>query len=1291
MPIITADATQTSSSHFGTAIPRYVEVHCWHALTGMSRNCVTCCDYMQDRPLFPGTGYMEIALAATMLAQGGSSQTSQQSAAAVVEGMIVAPLQIQEPSSARQAPAESLRCTVTWGVRASKILLSSIAANFPPTTHLVTSLAVAASASGQPDQLPYLPDGMESILSGGSIAKALRQSAALTDVENFDSLGGYVVPPAVMDASLQLSAVVRGTETGSIIPVGFGSASSSLRATGTPLVASVNNTSSSPSTVPSRGSKEDIISKHRLRRATDGASLASLQQMRTRILPDGFGASRAPAVSHSLAGPSEHPCNLLAIAWNAHSWATERAPADDRKEHTFKLNSTKPSATIASLLQIAVSQGRRHLRLSSVGIHTSPQTSPLTGDFRVCPVPGMLRTAAMEVRGFLSSHLDTDPLTSKAPTRPSMRVSFLAQHLQPSADAVRAGVRLTQALAPSSTPARPAAHLKHGPSGLHTLVTGGTGILGSLVAGWLRRIGDRHQQLLGRSGKVSPAMLDALCLPGPQPHLLSVTLCDVSASEEVLSLVRQRDGSQLQGVMHAGGVLSDATIHKQTVQRFRQVFAPKVCGMCQPRASWSSAAVQHQVLFSSIAALYGSPGQLNYSGANSVLDAMAHAQRMMGVGVVSIQWGAWGGSGMAMRDSGTARRMGRMGIGMLGAVDGLRALGGILGTDRGPCLAVTPMVWERFIKQEFGFPAGFLKEFETDSALQTPADSQVLPADSPAPASKFEMPTALPDHTLVASASTATAVREAVEEAVSGILGTSVGATDPLAAAGLDSLGAVELRNSMEERLGLALPATLLFDYPTVEDLVAHLGAALPSARAETSSGAPPPSQPGAVGAEEVQQQVVEAVSAILGSGVDMTQPLVAAGVDSLGAVELRNNLEERLGCQLPATLLFDFPTVTDLSAHLHKTMADRQANKVKSDLPSILRQPALPEEGLPGSTVAIASLQSTAGRLPYNVIQKACAQDMVGVVPRGRWDVDGHNARREAASTGNRFAVWLDGVAHFDGAAFQVPDAEAVLMDPQQRLLLETGWEALEGACDPVGSSCGVYVGIWHADYHEMIQDAASMMGGSYVAYHATGTNASVSAGRLSYTFGLKGPSMSLDTACSASLVAMHLALKGLRDSEVAASLVCGVSLLLESTLIDVLVSAQMLSACGRCQTLDAAADGYGRGEACIAFLASLWGGTPGQGAALVRGTAVNQDGRSSSLTAPNGPAQQAVAQSAWDAAGAPVADMRALQASLPSPHTIQPYPHTCYACLPVSIPCTGLPARRLPCQQVTQQLCGL
>ena len=988
---------------------------------------------------------------------------------------------------------------------------------------------------------------------------------------------------------------------------------------------------------------------------------------------------------------------LLSVLWNAKLVAEHGANHTPTGQPSLLCKASHAWTTTAALLHAVVGPWMSNITVQSSGAAAAvPCASPMPRkafEPQYGALSGMIRTAAMEVRGFLSSHLDTDPLTRQSTLGRTLAFSLHNGIMQPSADAVRAGVRLTQALAPSSTPARPAAHLTHSPSGLHTLVTGGTGILGSLVAGWLRRIGDRHQQLLGRSGKVSPAMLDALCLPGPQPHLLSVTLCDVSASEEVLGLVRQRDGSQLQGVMHAGGVLSDATIHKQTVQRFRQVFAPKVCGMCQPRASWSSAAVQHQVLFSSIAALYGSPGQLNYSGANSVLDAMAHAQRMMGVGVVSIQWGAWGGSGMAMRDSGTARRMGRMGIGMLGAVDGLQALGGILGTDRGPRLAVTPMVWERFIKQEFGFPAGFLKEFETDSALQTPADSQVLPADSPAPASKFEMPTAPPDHTLVASASTATAVREAVEEAVSGILGTSVGATDPLAAAGLDSLGAVELRNSMEERLGLALPATLLFDYPTVEDLVAHLGAALPSARAQTSSGAPPPSQPGAVGAEEVQQQVVEAVSAILGSGVDMTQPLVAAGVDSLGAVELRNNLEERLGCQLPATLLFDFPTVTDLSAHLHKTMADHtKAKKAKSaptvDMPSIPRLRVSSKEGVQGRTVAIASLQSTATRLPYNVIQKACAQDMVGVVPRGRWDVDGHNARREAASTGNRFAVWLEGVAHFDGAAFQVPDAEAVLMDPQQRLLLETGWEALEGACDPVGSSCGVYVGIWHADYHEMIQDAASMMGGSYVAYHATGTNASVSAGRLSYTFGLKGPSMSLDTACSASLVAMHLAFSSFALRQATESLVCGVSLLLSPSETDVLVSAQMLSACGRCQTLDAAADGYGRGEACIAFLARLWGGTPGQGAALVRGTAVNQDGRSSSLTAPNGPAQQAVAQSAWDAARAPVADMRALQASLPSLHTVSYYP----GLAPTPSLCPVLPScpppclARLPCPATTK-----
>jgi acyl transferase domain-containing protein len=162
--------------------------------------------------------------------------------------------------------------------------------------------------------------------------------------------------------------------------------------------------------------------------------------------------------------------------------------------------------------------------------------------------------------------------------------------------------------------------------------------------------------------------------------------------------------------------------------------------------------------------------------------------------------------------------------------------------------------------------------------------------------------------------------------------------------------------------------------------------------------------------------------------------------------------------------------------------------------------------------------------------------------------------------------------------------------------------------------------------------------------AFHATANAISVAAGRLSYTFGLSGPAMSVDTACSASLVALHLAKDSIKAHGSSSSLVGGVHIQTTQTSTLYVWTAGMLSPSGRCQVLDAAADGYIRGEAChMLLLAPAAAAQSGRGSsssssspvAIILGSAVNQDGRSSSLTAPNGPAQQEVMLAALQDAG--------------------------------------------------------
>ncbi len=236
------------------------------------------------------------------------------------------------------------------------------------------------------------------------------------------------------------------------------------------------------------------------------------------------------------------------------------------------------------------------------------------------------------------------------------------------------------------------------------------------------------------------------------------------------------------------------------------------------------------------------------------------------------------------------------------------------------------------------------------------------------------------------------------------------------------------------------------------------------------------------------------------------------------------------------------------------------------------------------------------------------------------------------------RYGGFLDAVDRFDAGFFGIAPREAESMDPQQRLLLEIAWEALEDAGHSpqslAGSQTGVYVGISNSDYGRAMMAQRNQLH----VYSASGGAFSVAAGRLSYFLGLHGPSLAVDTACSSSLAAVHLACQALRLGECDMALAGGVNLILSPEANIGFSKAGMMAPDGHCKTFDAAADGYVRSEGCAMIVLRHLADAVADGdrvLAVIRGSALNQDGRSGGLTAPNGPAQEAVIRAALDAAG--------------------------------------------------------
>ncbi|WP_051948687.1 type I polyketide synthase [Streptomyces scabiei] len=387
-----------------------------------------------------------------------------------------------------------------------------------------------------------------------------------------------------------------------------------------------------------------------------------------------------------------------------------------------------------------------------------------------------------------------------------------------------------------------------------------------------------------------------------------------------------------------------------------------------------------------------------------------------------------------------------------------------------------------------------------------------------------------------------------------------------------------------------------------------------------------------ATGGEEgaVRRLIAEQVAAWSGGAaedVPMDRPLADLGMSSRDAVVLAGELSRATGRELPATLLWEASTGDALVARLCHAEAD------------VAPVAAPPREApAPGEPVAVVGVGC---RLPGGVHGPAeywrslCAgADAIRRVPEDRWRDFTPYPPADALPYGG----YLDDIAGFDADFFRITPREAAVMDPQQRILLEVVQEALDHAAVPAaslaGSATGVFVGVSAPEYGQLTgADPAAVD-----PWAPAGGALSVAAGRLAYVLDTRGPSMAVDTACSSSLVAVHHACVSLRTGESDLAIAAGVNLLLSPTVTVAFRRAGALAPDGRCKPFSAAADGIGRGEGCAAVLLKRLSDAERDGdrvLAVVRATAVNSDGRSGGLLAPNPAAQQALLTTAYARAG--------------------------------------------------------
>ncbi|MFI8403968.1 SDR family NAD(P)-dependent oxidoreductase [Streptomyces sp. NPDC085463] len=754
-----------------------------------------------------------------------------------------------------------------------------------------------------------------------------------------------------------------------------------------------------------------------------------------------------------------------------------------------------------------------------------------TGDLAAAPVRGLLRTAAAEHPGRFAL-VETDG--------PAPAARLAGDHGEPES-ALRDGrVHVPRLAVHDLAPASPPA----GDGAGTVLVTGGTGALGALVA---RRLAARpnppHLLLVSRTGPDAPGAADLAAELRAAGAGTTVAACDATDRDALARLLADVPADRpLRAVVHTAGVLADATVAALTPERLAAALRPKVDAAWLLHELTEELPLDAFVLFSSAVAVAGVPGQANYAAGNTFLDALAAHRRALGLPAVSLAWGLWEETGAMTGHLGAAdrTRLARYGVGPVATEAGLDAL---FAAER-PHTIVSPLD-EGLLREEAA--AGRLRPVFGALVRRPTTAARRTAGTGGAWADRLA---AVPDHERLR---TVTALlREQAALVLGHDEGDGIGADRPFKDLGFDSLTAVELRNRLGRLTGLALPATVVFEYPTIAGLAGHLHDSL-------TADAP-----------------AEAVAVVRERDGD--DPVVIVG----------------MGCRFPGGV-------------------------------------ASPED---------------LWRLVADGV------DATGGFPEDRgWDLEKlyDPDPDHKGTTYTRRGGFLYDAAEFDADFFGMSPREALATDPQQRLLLQITWEALERAgIDPHGlkdSDTGVFIGAMYDDYAARLRTAPEDVEGLLLA----GNQSSVASGRIAYVLGLRGPALTVDTACSSSLVALDLAVRAVRSGECSTALAGGVAVMATPGTFVEFSRQRGLSADGRCRAFGADADGTGWAEGAGILVVERLSKARREGhrvLAVVAGSAVNQDGASNGLTAPNGRAQEEVIGRALADAGLSPADVDAVEA---------------------------------------------
>ncbi len=459
----------------------------------------------------------------------------------------------------------------------------------------------------------------------------------------------------------------------------------------------------------------------------------------------------------------------------------------------------------------------------------------------------------------------------------------------------------------------------------------------------------------------------------------------------------------------------------------------------------------------------------------------------------------------------------------------------------------------------------------------------------------------------------------------------------------VSATAAVDIRSGETESIAVPLPEKQI---PTPSPIV-------PLRTAEQTL-----SRPGALpNREAVRQLIISLVEQMLQlpPGVlDTSSPFTEFGIDSIGSVILVNELNRQLKLELKPTILFDYASVEKLTTYISdqcrpgssETSEEGEAKITEREEQGLAAAQERGPTGLVAKSVApIASgvretdiaVIGISGRFPgaENVQQfwenLLAGRNSISEAPSDRWDYRGAAQPNSLRPTSTKRGGFLSDAAEFDPLFFNISGREAEVTDPQHRLFLEESYHALEdagyaGPSAQLAKKCGVFVGVEPGDYLHVLMESGDRNQNAPVFQ---GNAESILAARIAYFLDLKGPSIAINTACSSSLVAIHLACQSLINGECDLALAGGVRVFASEKAYVALGNMGMLSPDGQCKTFDERADGFVPGEAVGVLVlkplsVALRDGDHIDG--VIKGSAINQDGRTNGITAPSSLSQTQV-----------------------------------------------------------------